>query len=118
MSAQPATPLPWHQGPIDGGDNANNECVFDADGEIVADCGARSVMDNSDDPFGPCIQNAAYVTAACNGHNALIDQLRDVLDYLEPEMDADLQGESYVPNRAMSLYTDIEMLLKKYGGKV
>jgi hypothetical protein len=61
--------------------------------------------------------------AAANGQlrfdaEQLIDQLRDVLDYLEPEMDADLQGESYVPNRAMSLYTDIEMLLKKYGGKV
>lgn len=74
---QPATPLPWHQGPIDGGDDANNECVFDKDGEIVADCGARASLDKVDWP--ECEKNAAYVDHAANAYPKLVEHLQGAL---------------------------------------
>lgn len=73
---QPATPLPWHQGPIDGGENANNECVFDKDGEIVADCGARATLDAMDWP--ECEKNAAYIAHAAVAYPKLVEVLREL----------------------------------------
>jgi len=71
---QPATPLPWHQGPIDSGDEANAECVFDERGEIVADCGARTALDGV--RWAECEGNAAYIDHAAKKYPLLVEALR------------------------------------------
>lgn len=104
---RPATPLPWHQGPIIGGDDANDECVFCTNGEIVADCGARATLD--DVSVDECIQNAAYVNHACNNYERLVAaliQAAQQLDYLHDKYPPTSSGEA-VLSRTNSLLAEL-----------